>query len=412
MSGHLDSQSVFTVRLGALGIDSTAIQTLVTSGINSMARLAFICSVQPGVADDTPFFTALAAALKLGGPDEISMGDKSAYRRAWFESSTVAIAEVRSKVESTNDDVPKKMPKEERSNRYRMQQGRLGGIKIEGTMEPSHSLLDKVWAMRENDALAYLPLEDCTSRSQEILGIKKESFLKAEPSGNLKQVHRNINPTADLTTEYRVKLAFTRRSLAFDSCELCEFSKMEDLHEFLYSLVMKEALETHQPISVSQIIKADRQLMVRLIELTRDGIVADATGKKPIETFLPVARMDPLFNAILQPLPRGSYSYEKTVATRPFADNGPMSFGGGKKGKEKGGKGKGKGKKGKGPGGSMPEELKGLRTQTRAGGSYCWNFNLGSGCDMAKPGNYCNRGLHSCMRCGSQQHGAAACDKK
>ena len=378
-----------------------------------MARLAFICSVQPGASDDSQFFVALAAALKLQGPDEISIGDKSAYRRAWFESSTVAIAEVRSKIEATTEDAPKKMPKEERSNRYRLQQNRLGGIKIEGQMEPSHSLLDKVWAMRENDALAYLPLEECTSRSQEILGIKRESFLKAEPSGAVKQVHRDINPTADLTTEYRVKLAFTRRSLAFDSCELCEFSKMEDLHDFLYSLVMKEALDTHQPISVSQIIKADRQLMVRLIELTRDGIVTDSNGRKPIETLLPVARMDPLFNAILQPLPRVSYNYDKAHVVKPFSD-AQASVYGKSRGKEKGskGKGKGRGKVGKGPSSSMPEELRGLRQQTRSGGSYCWGFNMGAGCNMAKPGAYCTKGLHSCMKCGSQQHGAAGCDKK
>ena len=418
MAGHLDSQSVFTVRLSALGIDAGQIQTLVDSGVNSMARLAYICSLQPGVADDTPFFTALASALKLASHNDIPLGDRAAYRRAWFESSTVAIAEIRSKVESTQEDLPKRMPKEERNNRYRLQQKRLGGIKIEGAVEPSHGLLDAVWSMREDDTLRYLNLEVCTSRSQEVLGIKKETFVRAEPStGNLKQVTKEINPTADLTTEYRVKLAFTRRALAFDSCEICEFAIMEEVHDYLYGLVMKESLDTHQPISVQQIIKADRQLWIRLIELTRDGINPDSTGKKPIETYLPLARLDPLFNALLQPLPRSNFSYERSLTLKPFQDHpyqmhgksgkGPKSGKGGKGGKGKGGKGKG-GKSSS----SMPEELKGLRTQTGSGYSYCWAFNLSAGCPLANRGGYCHKGFHGCMKCGVPQHGAHACDKK
>jgi hypothetical protein len=413
MAGHLDSQSVFTVRLAALGIDQAQITTLVNAGVNSMARLAYICSIQPGVADDTPFFQALSSALGLASPNDIPVGDRAAYRRAWFESSTVAIAEIRSKVESTQDDLPKRMPKEERNNRHRQQQQRLGGIKIEGAVEPSHGLLDAVWAMREDDTLRYLNLEVCTSRSQEVLGIKKETFVRAEPStGNLKQVTKDINPTADLTTEYRVKLAFTRRALAFDSCELCTFSIMEELHDYLYGLVMKEGLESHQPISVQQIIKADRQLWIRLIELTREGIAPDSTGKKPIETYLPLARMDPLFNALLQPLPKSHTSFDKAMNMRPFHDHPYQANGKAGRGK-KGGKGKGKGLKGKGRGaGSIPEELKGLRSQTGSGYPYCWGYNMAVGCPLANKGGYCHRGFHGCMKCGVPQHGAHTCDKK
>ena len=179
---------------------------------------------------------------------------------------------------------------------------------------------------------------------------------------------------------------------------------------------MKDPLEIHFGISVAQVIKADRQLWVRLIELTREGILPDSAGKRPLETLLPLARLDPLFNALLQPLPKPYSSYEKQMNLRAFVDGAqPYPTKGAKGGsKGKGGKAmsKGKGSKSGKSSSSIPEELKGIRTQTNKGYSYCWGFNLAAGCTSAKPGGYCTKGFHGCMKCGGPSHGASSCDRK
>ena len=144
MAGHLDSEAVFRTRLLALGIPQTSVAALFASGVNTMARLAYLAPIQPGTADDTPFFIALARALGVAAPADIPVGDTAAFRRAWYEASTVAIAEVRSRVERSSEDGPKKMPQTERVNRLVSQQSRLAGIKIEGHLEPSHALMDNV----------------------------------------------------------------------------------------------------------------------------------------------------------------------------------------------------------------------------------------------------------------------------
>ena len=424
MSGHLDSESVFMARLSALGIPHDQIRTLVAAKVNNMAKLAFLSSVQPGVADDSPFFIALAKALALSSPDDLSAGEQSAYRRAWFEASTVAIAEVRNKADKTSEDGPKKMPMAERSARHDDQQSRLTGIKIEGVLEPSHALLDKAWSMREEDQLKLITAEECTSRAQEVLGVKKDTFFRADTSGNLKQFEKEEDQKADMSTEYRVRLALTRRALAFDNVGLSSFDSMEDYHGFLYSLIMKEALDSHYPITVDQVLKADRQLFIRLVELTRNGILPKPNGRLPIDIALPTARLDPVFNAILQPLPRpASSSASAYAAHKAFNEGhaaaGPYQSGGKGRGKAKG---KGKGKKGMGKGGrkghgsgggpGVPEELKGLRTLTNSGYNYCWACNLKEGCQQAKMGYHCPKGFHGCMKCGSKDHGYQQCPKK
>jgi hypothetical protein len=415
MSGHLDSESVFRTRLQALGISDASIATLVSSGVSTMAKLAYISPVQPGTADDAPFFLALSKALKVD-PGDISVGDQASYRRAWYEAATVAIAEVRYRVERSSEEGPRKMPQPERINRLALQQQRLGGIRIEGSMEPSHALLDKVWMMRDDDCLKLLPPEECTSRAQEVLGVKKENFIKIEAGGTLKQLEKEAVQTADLSTEYRVRLALTRRSLALDNVGLATFDTFEDYHTFLYSLVMKEPLPTHHPVTVSQILAADKQLFVRLVELTRTGILPTPTGTLPLDDALKEARLDPLFTALLQPLPKPSASSSSPYKpTKGFADGssdhqgqGPYS----QKGKG-GSKGKGRGRgRGKREPKGMPEELKNLRTKTNKGQAYCWGFNMAQGCTGATAGRFCQRGFHGCMGCGAADHGHLQCPKK
>ena len=368
-------------------------------------------------------FVALADALNLGGdPTQIPMATKIIFRRAWFEASTVAIAEVRMKLDRTGDEQPRKMPGPERTARLKAQQARLAGIKIEGNLKPSHAILDLLWQIKEEDALKYVSPEVCTSRSQESFGVKKESFVKTDSEGKLQSVLKEEELHADMTTEYRIKLAMTRRSLAFDNVGICSFAIMEEYQDYLYALVMRQSIPTHFPISVHQILQADKQLWAVMMELTAEGLAADATGKLPIEKKFALAKADPVYTAILQPLPRptSGNAYDKTI--KAFSEPpGPYQGGKGGKGGGKGGKGGKSGKGGKGGTGgkggkgagkgakSLPEELKGLRQVTRTGKSFCWNFNLAAGCDE---GNWCHKGLHLCMKCSATDHGFHSCPRK
>ena len=111
--GALDSKAVFAARLKAIDIPNAAIQTLQTAGIDTMAKLAFLSSCQPGVGDDSPFVKALAAALGYDDYTTIPAGLLSGMRRIWFESHTIAVSEVRQKLEKPEDQ-NKKLPLPER----------------------------------------------------------------------------------------------------------------------------------------------------------------------------------------------------------------------------------------------------------------------------------------------------------
>eukprot|EP00971_Amphidinium_carterae_P241079 4786225-Amphidinium_carterae.1 len=68
----------------------------------------------------------------------------------------------------------------------------LPGIALSGEHEPSSALLDMCFHQAFHEALAYIPWNECTSRSHEVLHIKKDANVqksfKTDREGWLKAV--------------------------------------------------------------------------------------------------------------------------------------------------------------------------------------------------------------------------------
>lgn len=95
-------------------------------------------------------------------------------RRLFFESYSLAAADMQLRVERKDDRIPSKLANAERSARYEDQRRRLSGVDISGELEPSNSLIDIVYNMTEEDQLCYVRWEECTKRDQELMGIKSD----------------------------------------------------------------------------------------------------------------------------------------------------------------------------------------------------------------------------------------------
>ena len=165
--GALDSKAVFSARMKAVDIPDTVVQMLSDGGVDTMAKLAFLTGCQPGVGDDTPFVSAISRLLGYDDSNPIPAGLLAGLRRMWFESHTIAISEVRQKLEKS-DDQPKRLPLAEREVRRLTQQNKLSGVLVEGNLEPSHSLIDAVYAIRDEELVKYIDPCNRTSRVQEL----------------------------------------------------------------------------------------------------------------------------------------------------------------------------------------------------------------------------------------------------
>ena len=413
----LDSTPVFKSRMLTLGVKSEYVQLFIDKGIDTLARLAYASASQPGTGDETQFIEVVAAALNIPNSADIPMGELSSIRRCWFEAHTVAVSEIRSRVERTEGSEPLRMPVPERELRLREQQSRLSGIAITANLEPSHQLVDFVNQLRSDEILKYIDPSKCTSREQEIRGVKKESFLKQSADGTVKVVQQEEKLEADLNGEFRIRIALQRRSLAMDLVKLARYQAIESYHDYLFQLLMSDVPDTHDRISLQQIIKADKSVFTKMTELCRAGIAQRPDGSYPVEEALKDAMRDPIVLASLSPLPRSArpakinrqeeYGYR---GAQPYQNN----KGGGKpaKGRGRGGKGGKGGKDRQSQNFQVPKELEGLRTRTNKGQNICFSANMECGCQNAKWGELCYKGLHVCMKCGGGGHGASSCPKK
>ena len=388
----LDSEPVFETRMLATGLTPAVIQSFRDQGITTMAKLAYSSASQPG-QDESGFLSVVCKILKVGTTDEIEVGTLSSIRRCWWESHTVAISQIRQSVERTDNAEPLKMPMPEREARMKDLLRRFPGISLTAQLEPSHQLIDFCNQLRTDEQLRYVCPSKCTSREQEIRGIKKDSQLKSASDGTIRLVSQDAAMVADLGGEYRVRMALQRRSIALDLVKLASYTAMELYHDFLFGMLLRDVPDTHDKINLSQLLKADTAVFVKMIELCRGGISQKADGSYPIESVILIAQNDPVVSACLQPLPK-SQGFKKTYETsQPYPSQPSTSSKGWK------GKGKGKGKTGK-MASSLPKELEGLRTRTKNGTPICFSANLEQGCSNAKWGQRCVKGIHVCMKCG------------
>jgi hypothetical protein len=260
----LDSEAVFRARLHNAGVSSVHVAGIVGAGCTTLAKLGFCCSAQPGSGDEAPFTNFVVRALSLTSISDISAGELASIRRVWYEAHTVAIAEIRSRLETTDDSAPKKLPVPERSSRLSAQQKKLAGIVISGPLEPSHALIDFVFAMKESEVLKYVDPVKCTSRDQELVGVKKEQGVKVASSGQIVLQEKDQDLATDISTEFRLRNALQRRSLALDQSELLNYDESEAYHNYMFSLLTMDVPSHCQPIDSVQILNADRILWQRM----------------------------------------------------------------------------------------------------------------------------------------------------
>ena len=313
MSGPIESIAVLKSRADFVGIEQPGIDALETNGFTSLAKWAFGSSYVPGAPDDAPFLRLLK---DMHGGTMPNAGQVSAFRRLHFEARTLSIADLREKVARTDESAPRRLMAPERASRYEAQKLRLPHLVLQGELEPSNSLIDEVVQMAEDEVLHYLPLESCTRRDQEVTGKKKDSSLKLDSTGFLKVADDVEGPCADLATDWKVRVALQRRSLAFDQANLVDYSLFEKWHVALYTHLNRLPPPGYAQVTLSQAIAADQELFKRMAEKTRSGIRQRQDGTRPLQVAFLDAMNDASVVHALLPLPL-SFGHKTTPQFPP-----------------------------------------------------------------------------------------------
>ncbi|CAE7785488.1 unnamed protein product [Symbiodinium sp. CCMP2592] len=377
-----------------VGLSRDTLRAFAAHGIDTLSKLAYSCG-QPGAplpqSDFDDFIaTVIPAAL---------LGEKGSVKRLIFESQALLLTDLREQVTQPDKWATKNVPTVERQKRMEAVKASIPGVLVEGSLEPSHGLLNAACRMEREGQLRYIAPEQCGTRMYEIQNVKAQSKVLSLEEGKLAISEEKDLPEVTCGSALLLQEALKRRGIALQFAGVASFLAHEKYVLKLFGHMGREPPPGHARTSVHQLLTADRQVWTKLIE---DEV---SPRRSPAGTY-------PVDDALLPAL----QSYDVTVALLPreSSKDSKKRFAPTKKhqnereqkvGKGDGGKGSGKGK-GKRPTWqpSVPEAIRKLggSAQTPDKKRICFSRNLPCGCTL----DPCPKGLHPQIMASRSVHSA------
>ena len=262
-------------------------------GIKTLGDAAFV--VQLESSDTTEQISKLGA--KVFGADPLP-GDLARLRRLLTMAHTMAAVEFR-RASEEHDGC--KMPKPERELCMSALRKKLGSVITTGHNEPSLSLISAIFSIKEKNSLAHLPLAQCTSRRQELMGQKTEDKLKMI-DGKLKLVSGPVLQ-CDIGNPLLARQAMRRRRLAMELVGIASYEILEAVNEEMFGYLQEPPPSSYVPPTLERILRADSELWSLIGEHQMQGLLADAAGVLPIDKAIQEFCTHARVTHNLQPLP-------------------------------------------------------------------------------------------------------------
>ena len=453
-----DSTHVFEKRLATLGI-AELVDKFRAFGWNSYGNFAFaVPAVSGGSTDPDLFLRDVLRPLFDLSPDAPAPPKAAAVRRLFFEAHTFAVGEVRARAERTEGDPPRRIPQAEREARRDALSKRLApAFVLEGDLEPAHHVVDKFVNMVEHDTIEYIKWEQVATRKAELRAGPGQRRWTATASGTIKEVIDKDAPAVSVNTHWEISTALRRRSVALEMAGLMTFEAHEKLHARLMKALTEQPGDAaYVAPTVDRVRAADAFVWEKLASaLARGARPAGVGDAPPADAALTTIMGSMEFELRLGPLPRPAGAR----ARRDDDDRDPEDAPAGKRRRRtqaqrnratssadpapapnreledlrrqvrdlraaaaappRGGdrdadKGRGKGgNKGGGKGDRrdfVPRALAPGVGRTAAGDPICFDYNM-AGCNNARDGERCSRGVHVCTKIGCQRaHPAGRCN--
>ena len=303
----IDSEAVFLSKCSQLGLPEPARQALKRKGWATCGTFAFCVPGEPGRISQDAFKSDVAdPILGTGGDEHVAK-----LRRLHFESYALTAAELKRTAEASESDQPRKVPAAEMAARYDVLQSRVKPLRLVDRLEPSHALVNIAAQMLEDQRVRYVEWARCTSRAQEINCVKEDQALKLLQSGrqgSVRLVEQATKITADTRSDLQLMQALRRRGVAYELAAVMTFEKHEELIDTLFLEYQREPLSGFHAVSVDQLQAADREVHVRMAELTRSGLVPGADGSLPLDGPVTSVLASSQIQWMLMPRPKGSGS--------------------------------------------------------------------------------------------------------
>jgi hypothetical protein len=413
----LESEAHFLDRALAVGLSRESIDKVKAQGWTTMGRFAFAIGRQPGNYDEESFNSSVVTPA-LG--ESATRGEASMLMRLHFEAFTLIASDMKSRVERTDEDPPRKLPRVERETRLAIIRERLPGADISEERVPAPSVIDAFTQMADDNHLRFYPWNKTVSAKFEAVEGKTSREWKPNKIGIISERIVSEGATQEIGHDLlKLEHVMIRRGIAMEVARLLPMEAHRDISNKWFAALEDDPADpdSYAKTTIAQIHKADAEVFRMLGNAVKTGLARRPDGVYPLESHVATVLASARIQQILQPLLRADDKREKpketdksktdqvtaTLKSMQEAAAQAVAQALKKRGRPGGASDQSKSKgKGKGARTPRPKELLNMDVTTRDGEPLCYAFNL-DGCDKAAPGERCAKGHHLCARKGCQK---------
>ncbi|CAE7296178.1 car, partial [Symbiodinium sp. CCMP2592] len=374
MSTIIESEAAFEKRCLEVRGDGSLTAGLSTQGVKSFRSLAFALGTPQSPPTEDAFRELAKLVYATGEP---TVGELSSIRQLHFEASTLVIQTYRDMVShDSSDGAPmRKLPLPEKRARKESQQSRLGGIDMDGELDPSYQLIDACNHQMENAVVYWLAPSKCPKREQEgIAGFKeKPSTLQVENS-TVKVGGPGVSVECDTTDSLRCQWAWMRRGLAYDQCRMLSYNVHQKWIQRLLDCLSQVPPPNFAPVTLTQCVRADKEMFLLMSQEGLQSFKPGPSGVPPLDAVMSRLAFDQRITQFLLPMQKSQVV--RVAPTKVTEDDKPSVPP--KVPRVATEKAKAKAKARGGPK-NKPAALAAYDTTTKFGNA-CWGFNLPDGC--------------------------------
>ena len=401
----VDSEAVLKRRGLQVGLLAEDLHRLSAAGWDTYGTLAMASDGQPGQVADEKFETSVIGKI-LPGEARVRI---PCLKRLYLEAYSACLVDMKRTVEQPNEEAAPKIPEVEKRSRMTNFTRDFPGAKVTGIYEPASSLVDEYIHMVRTGCVKFLDWPKLLSRDDEVRAKKQTSLKSASVKWEANSTGLvaladigNDNVETNLTSDYLVRCALHRRSVAVHIAGLCEFLAHEQLVDTYFERKHDHVPPGYRAVTLEQVKLADEMVWKHLSDLTRGGSTSTGASIFPASAIMLEIMKRADVELHLRPLPlssSASTSRQQPAAQAPPAQpTPPMQK---RKAVEERPEAR---KKPKLP--RVPAELSGHHAVTKDGTPICFAYNMKSGCPSGKPpGARCSRGVHVCCH-------RSGCEKK
>ena len=389
----LESKAAFLERCRRIEMTDATIEGLRAAGFDTFGSLGFAVCANPQALEEGQVIKFIGDTFPAG----LTLKQSACIRKLLFESQALSLQDLKARVEPPPVDAPpRKMPVAERLAREKAQREKLNGLIWGPEMQPGQGVVDACVDMLEQNVLVYMPPHKFVSRSQEISCVKRDKSVLVDTDGGLKVTAKNQDMSCDASTEYALRQAWQRRSLAFDLAGLATFHALEGWVNKMFLVLSRPIPPGYKPVNIQQLISADRALFIR----AADALVGSLTGvpgrAKPLDEQIVLLQDSPEIVQYMTPLQGNDNKRPYTPGDGNVPPPDPHK----------------KPRPPKDPKKADPKKLKkfvvpdNCCSKTDDGKPICYYYNT-AGCKLPCKKGRCRRGMHLCWRknCGKSHPG-------